>query len=160
MKRILSLLPMLVLLSASPAQASVFGEHVRGDSASDKYPEKLVVGRFSEAVIGDMTCEWENAGSFALKTDRGNIDISSYTIAPSAIKVSCEGKQPFYAFDVPAKLLDGGASEDAVGLWFGKVKDREGCEGYIGCDKVHVLHTYHSAEKIVEQAPEEELQAW
>ncbi|MEE8057208.1 MAG: hypothetical protein V3T17_05160 [Pseudomonadales bacterium] len=156
MLRFLTLFVVIGLVNT--VQASVFGEHVRSADTADKYPEKLVVGRFSEAVVGNTACDWENAGSIALKTDRGNIDISSYRIAPIAIKISCQGKRAFYVIKLPPKYLQGNAQEGDVGIWFGNYKERYGCEGYIGCDKVHVLHTYHSSENINE--PEGELQGW
>lgn len=147
----------------SAAQASVFGEHIRGGDGEghDKYPKKLVINRFSEAQVGDMTCEWEHAGSFDVKTDRGNYSITSFLVSPSAVKVMCEGKRPFYVFDLPPRYLDAEANDGDVGVWFGKFAERDGCQGYSGCDKVHVLKMYSNAENIAKREHKAEaLEEW
>jgi hypothetical protein len=156
---VLRFIPLLVVVTLSQVGlASVFGEHTRGADVSDNYPETLSVGRFSEALVNDKTCAWEHAGDTDLKTDRGNYDLSSYTVAPDAIKIMCEGKRPFYMFNIPAKYLGQNAIKGDVGVWFGKEKDRAGCEGYVGCDKVHVLELYHTVEAGAGKA--DELQDW
>jgi hypothetical protein len=155
---------LLVIISlANLSQASVFGKHIRGASTSENYPQTLSVGRFSQAIVDDKKCEWEHAGSIEIKTDRGNYDLGSYLVAPDAITVLCAGKKPFHIFNIPSKYLGDAASKGDVAVWFGAKKDRDGCEGYIGCDKVYVLEIYHDHEASnsqadVEQAPE--LQAW
>ncbi len=149
---------LLVVFLPQASLASVFGELIRGADVSDNYPSTLAVGRFSEALVDDKSCDWEHADDFHIKTDRGNYKLSSYTLAPDAIKVICEGKQPFYMFNIPAKYLGKKASKGDVAVWFGKEKDRAGCEGYVGCDKVQVLELYHAVEP-GEEKPQE-LQAW
>ena len=159
--RVCSLLMMVGL--ANTAQASVFGEHVRSANASENYPHILSVGRFSEAMVDDKTCEWEHAGSVEIKTDRGNYDLGSYVVAPDAIAVLCAGKQPFYIFNIPVKYLGSSARKGDVAVWFGAKKDRYGCEGYIGCDKVYVLEVYHAREEVntdADAGQEAELQSW
>ena len=144
----------VVLGLVNTVQASVFGEHVKSASSPENYPETLSIGRFSEALVGELSCDWKNAGGMELKTDRGNIDISSFMVAPAAIKVSCEGKPSFYVIKIPPQYLGGNAKKGDVAVWFGNYQEREGCEGYIGCDKVHVLHTYHSSENVSQQGSE------
>ena len=61
-------------------------------------------------------------------------------------------------FNIPAKYLGPTAKEGDVGVWFGKEKDRAGCEGYVGCDKVQVLELYHTVEE--SDGAAEELQDW
>ncbi len=155
----LRFIPLLLVVSLSQVTvASVFGEHSRGADVSENYPSTLSVGRFSEAQVDDMTCDWEHADDIHIKTDRGNYKLSSYTVAPDSIKIICEGKRPFYMFNIPAKYLGQAAIKGDVGVWFGKEKDRAGCEGYVGCDKVHVLELYHTVEAGKEKS--EELQDW
>ncbi|ARN73402.1 hypothetical protein [Oceanicoccus sagamiensis] len=155
----LRFIPLLVAVSLSQlSQASVFGEHSRGAEVSDNYPASLAVGRFSEALVDGKSCDWEHADDIHLKTDRGNYKLSSYTVAPDSIKILCEGKRPFYMFNIPAKYLGPAAQQGDVAVWFGKEKDRAGCEGYVGCDKVHVLELYHTVVEGKEGA--EELQDW
>ncbi|WP_101759037.1 hypothetical protein [Oceanicoccus sp. KOV_DT_Chl] len=158
MIRLLSLCALLVV--ASGVQASVFGKHVRAAGVDEKFPEQITISRFSTAMVNDMACEWEGAGSLELRTDRGNVDLSNFGFSPSVVKVSCEGKKPFYVVAVDPNYLGANAAEGDIGLWFGEVKDRYGCEGYHGCDKVHVLHTYRAPENIVPVTSNGSLQSW
>lgn len=153
---------MLFLFAGLPigSSASIFGDYVRSSATSEKYPSHITITRFSGVQLEDKTCEWKNAGGFELKTDRGNIDLSSYRIAPNAIDIVCAGKQPFLVLNLPPKYLNGHAQEGDVGIWFGVLKDRYGCEGYVGCDKVHVLETYHQLEKNSKDRPRVELEEW
>jgi hypothetical protein len=153
------LLSLLVLFAvANTALASVFGEHVRGAAVSDQYPQKLNVKRFSDVKVDDMTCEWENAGGFEVKTDRGNYAFSKFRLAPGAIMVSCAGKQPFYIFSLPTSYLGVDAAEGDVGVWFGEKKDRYGCEGYAACDQVDIIQVYRNADNVGDE--EKKLQSW
>jgi hypothetical protein len=154
--RFLSLL--VLLLAANSALASVLGEHVRGTAVSDQYPQKLSVKRFTDVRVDDMACEWENAGGFEVKTDRGNYKLKSFMLAPRAIKVFCSGKQPFYIFSLPPSYLGMDAAEGDVGVWFGDKKQRYGCEGYTGCDQVHIIHLYRHADQVTDE--EKNLQSW
>lgn len=138
---------LLLMVSLSQvSQASVFDKHHRSADVSSNYPATLSIGRFSKALVDDAICDWEHADDIHIKTDRGNYELSSYAIAPNAIKIMCDGKRSFFVFNLPAKYLGQTAKKGDVGVWFGKGKDRAGCEGYIGCDKVHILKLYHAVD--------------
>lgn len=149
--------PLLVVMCFSQlATASVFGNLVRGADVAESYPSKITVTRFSGAQVDDMQCEWKNAGGYDLTTDRGNTHLNSFPLAPNVIEIYCDGKKPFMIFNLSEKYLSADAQEGDVGIWFGGTKDRYGCEGYNGCDKVHVLELYRNAQA----GPEDGLQAW
>ena len=152
------ILLLLVVSLSQVGQASVFGKHSRSADVSSNYPSTLSVGRFSKALVDDMTCDWEHADDIHIKTDRGNYELGSYALAPNSIKIMCEGKRSFYMFNLPAKYLGQTAKKGDIGVWFGKEKDRAGCEGYIGCDKVHILELYHTVGAGEDKSPE--LQGW
>ena len=156
MRKLLSLL--CIFSIGQVAQGSVFGEHSRGAAVMEKYPQTLSVSRFAGARVDDMDCDWKNAGRMDVNTDRGNYSFRSFIIAPSAIKVLCEGKRPFYIFALPPRYLGANARNGDVGVWFGDKKDRYGCEGYTGCDKVHIIQTYHNKKTVDNEQPE--LQEW
>ena len=144
----ISLILLLVAVSSS-LQAGVHGEFIRGEAVDSKYPQSIIIPRFSSATVDEMTCKTDAKSKVEIKTDRGNFSVGrSWLIGNNAVKIKCEGKAAFYVLDIPSKYHSDKVLKGDVVVWFGDYKDRYGCEGYTGCDKVHVLHTYHSNENI------------
>jgi hypothetical protein len=154
------LLVLTSVFASNAALASLPGDYVRHSSTPDNFPERFTIHRFSGIEVKGLECEKENAGSFELKTNLGNITISGNIFSPNALKVSCPGKKPVYILEVDKKYLSQPASDGDVAVWFGEMADRSGCEGYLACDKVHVLQTYTTEENIQQRNSKTTNESW